>query len=431
MSEQGSREQGLVIVGAQWGDEGKGKLVDLYAEQADVVVRYQGGTNAGHTLVVNGVKTVLHLIPSGILHPGKRCVIGNGCVVDPVALVAEMDELVAAGVDVSPARLCISHAAPAILDVHKRLDRAREGAAGDARIGTTGRGIGPAYEDAVSRHGVRLGDLADPQRLRQRVDGLLFEKNALLAAYGQAPVTAADILEPLEAVRDRIVPYLADAGAELAARRQAGERLLFEGAQGALLDVWHGTYPFVTSSSTVAANAAVGSGLGPQAIGRVLGVTKAYATRVGAGPFPTELDDAVGARIREVGREFGATTGRPRRCGWLDLPALRYAARINGLTSLALMKLDVLQGFETLKVCTEYTWRGRTYEEMPTEPAAWSALVPVYAELPGFTEDLRAARRMGDLPATARDYVERISAWTGLPIELVSVGPGRDENVVR
>ena len=423
-------QPGLVIVGAQWGDEGKGKLVDLYAQQAEAVVRYQGGTNAGHTLVVNGVKTVLHLIPSGILHPGKRCLIGNGCVVDPVALVAEIDELIAAGVEVNPQRLGISRAAPAILDVHKQLDRARESAAGEGKIGTTGRGIGPAYEDAVSRHGVRLGDLADPGRLRHRVQGLLFEKNVLLAAYGQPTLTVEDILAPIEAVRLRLLPFLGDVGAELAARQRAGERVLFEGAQGAMLDVWHGTYPFVTSSSTVAANAAVGTGLGPQSIGRILGVTKAYATRVGSGPFPTELHDATGERLREVGREFGATTGRPRRCGWLDLPALRYAARINGLTSLAMMKLDVLRGFHPLRVCTAYTWRGETWTEMPTAPEAWSELVPVYEDFPGFDEDIRSSRTAGDLPGAAWAFVEQVSARMGLPIELVSVGPGRDENVI-
>lgn len=421
--------RGLVIIGAQWGDEGKGKLVDLYADRADAVVRYQGGTNAGHTLVVGGVKTVLHLIPSGILHPGRRCLIATGCVVDPVALVAEMDELAHAGVAVTPDRLGVSGAAPMILDVHKRLDRAREGAAGAGKIGTTGRGIGPAYEDAVARRSVRFGDLAEPERLVSRVEAMLFEKNALLTAYGEAPVTRDEVLAPLVALRERLAPYIADVGPELARRRASGQKVLFEGAQGALLDVWHGTYPFVTSSSTIAANAAVSCGLGADAIGEVLGVTKAYATRVGAGPFPTELDDALGEHIRTVGREFGATTGRPRRCGWLDLPALRYAARINGITRLAITKLDVLRGLDPIRVCTAYEWRGTVCPEMPSEPASWTEARPVYEDLPGFDADLRGCRRPEDLPRTARQFVARISNWTRLPVEIVSVGPGRDENV--
>jgi adenylosuccinate synthase len=420
---------GLVVVGAQWGDEGKGKLVDLYAADADVVVRYQGGTNAGHTLVVNGRKTVLHLIPSGILHPAKRCVIGSGCVVDPVALVAEMDELASAGVDVGAGRLLVSQAAPVILDVHKRLDRAREASAGAARIGTTGRGIGPAYEDAVSRSAIRMGDLRTPDRLRARVAALLFEKNALLRAHGAGEVTPDEVLAALEPVRERLLPFLGDAGAAIAAVHDAGGRILFEGAQGALLDVWHGTYPFVTSSSTVAANAAVGAGVGPQVITDVLGVTKAYATRVGSGPFTTELEDETGEHLRRVGREFGATTGRPRRCGWLDLPALRYAIRINGITRLAVTKLDVLRGIDPILVCTHYRWHDEVHEVMPTDATAWSSLTPVYEALPGFTEDVGAARTPEELPTNARRLLDFIEVKTGVPIELVSVGPGRDENV--
>jgi len=421
---------GLVVIGAQWGDEGKGKLVDLFAAEADAVVRYQGGTNAGHTLVVEGRKTVLHLIPSGILHPGKRCVIGSGCVVDPVALAAEMDELAAAGVDVGPDRLLISHAAPAILEVHKRLDRARESSAGDEKIGTTGRGIGPAYEDAVSRAAVRMGDLRDPDRLRARIEALLFEKNVLLRAHGQPEFTTECILEALEPVRARLLPFLGDAGALLTSLNEAGGRILFEGAQGALLDVWHGTYPYVTSSSTVAANAAVGVGVGPQVITDVLGVTKAYATRVGSGPFTTELNDSIGEHLRRVGREFGATTGRPRRCGWLDLPALRYAIRINGITRLAVTKLDVLRGVDPIKICTHYRWRGRTYDVMPTDAASWAELEPVYESLPGFSEELANARTPEDLPPAARRFLSFVEARTGRPIELVSVGPGRNENVL-
>jgi adenylosuccinate synthase len=420
---------GLVVVGAQWGDEGKGKLVDLYAAEADAVVRYQGGTNAGHTLVVDGRKTVLHLIPSGILHPGKRCVIGSGCVVDPVALAAEMDELAAAGVTVDPTRLLVSFAAPVILEVHKRLDHAREASAGAAKIGTTGRGIGPAYEDAVSRAAVRMGDLAAPERLRRRVEALLFEKNALLRAHGRPEITPDEIIAALEPVRERLLPFLGDAGGSLAALHADGGRILFEGAQGALLDVWHGTYPFVTSSSTVAGNAAVGAGVGPQLVTDVLGVTKAYATRVGSGPFTTELDDEVGAHLRRVGREFGATTGRPRRCGWLDLPALRYAIRINGITRLAVTKLDVLRGIDPVRVCTHHAWRGQPYAVMPGVSDAWPESTPVYESLPGFTEDISAARTPADLPANARRLLAFIEAAVERPIELVSVGPGREENV--
>ena len=421
---------GRVIVGAQWGDEGKGKLVDLLAADADVVVRYQGGTNAGHTLVVGGRKTVLHLVPSGILHPGKLCVIGPGCVVDPVALLSEIDSLRAAGVQVGPENLAVSDSAPTILEVHKRLDRAREGLKGGVKIGTTGRGIGPAYEDAIARRAIRTGDLLDASRLAARAEGMVFEKQALLSAYGEPGVTAAEILGPLEAIRDRLAPFLTDTGALLARRRADGARLLFEGAQGAMLDVWHGTYPYVTSSSTVAPNAAVGSGLGPDALGEVIGVAKAYATRVGEGPFTTELDNAQGEHLRQVGHEFGATTGRPRRCGWLDLPALRLAKRINGLTTLALTKLDVLRGITPLRICDAWLWRGEVHEVMPTSPAAWHEAVPRYLDLPGFDEDISAARRPEDLPRNARAFVERIAAEVDLPLRLVSVGPGRDENVM-
>ncbi|MCA9557171.1 MAG: adenylosuccinate synthase [Myxococcales bacterium] len=418
--------RGLVIVGAQWGDEGKGKVVDHYARRAQLVVRYQGGANAGHTLVVDGRKTVLHLVPSGVLYLGTACAVGPGCVVDPEALIGELDALVAAGVDIDPTRFLLSERAHLVLPVHAAVDRAREAAAGRDAIGTTGRGIGPAYEDVVARRGVRFADLGDPAHLRARLEALLFERNLLLKGLGGPTFEIEPLLASLAAVHARLAPFVRDVGRAVSEAAARGERVLFEGAQGTLLDVVHGSYPFVTSSATVAANAAIGAGVGPGLLTDVVGITKAYCTRVGAGPFPTELDDAVGDRLRAEGHEFGATTGRPRRCGWLDLPALRYAARLNGLTGLALTKLDVLSGLDAVRVAVAYQWRGRTWDELPAEPAAIGEVTPIYETLPGWAGALGEARSLAALPEAARRYVAFVEEAVGVPVILVSVGPGRE-----
>ncbi len=418
--------RGLVIVGAQWGDEGKGKVVDHYARRAEMVVRYQGGANAGHTLVVDGHKTVLHLVPSGILHPKTVCAVGPGCVVDPRALLGELDALAAAGVVIEPERFLLSERAHLVLPVHAAVDRAREVAAGRDAIGTTGRGIGPAYEDVVARRGIRFADLGDPAHLRGRLEALLFERNLLLAGLGAPTFEVEGLLEALAAVHARLAPFVCDVGRAVADAAARGAHILFEGAQGTLLDVVHGSYPFVTSSATVAASAAIGTGVGPRLLTDVIGITKAYCTRVGAGPFPTELDDAIGERLRAAGHEFGATTGRPRRCGWLDLPALRYAARLNGLTGLALTKLDVLSGLEAVRVAVAYQWRGRTWDELPADPAAIREVTPIYETLPGWVGDLGGARHLDALPEAARRYVAFVEEAVGVPVALVSVGPGRE-----
>jgi adenylosuccinate synthase len=418
----------VVVVGAQWGDEGKGKIVDRLAASSRWVVRFQGGNNAGHTLVVDGEKVVLHLIPSGILQPGCTCVIGNGVVLDPVVLFREIDALAARGRPVTPERLVVSTEAHVILPWHRALDQAREQALGDKRIGTTGKGIGPAYEDKVGRRGVRVADLFDRDALRERIGGLLAEHNRRLVEwYGAPPLTVDQILGELEPLAARIQPYARPVVRLLADAVRRREPILFEGAQGTFLDVDHGTYPFVTSSSTVAGGACAGSGVGPTAIDEVLGICKAYATRVGSGPFPTEQENAVGERLRAVGHEFGATTGRPRRCGWFDVPMVRHAAMVNGLTALALTKLDVLTGMGPIRVAVGY----RDTEDVPAGAAALARVEPVYEELEGWDEDLSACRKWDDLPAACRAYVERVEAWTGVPVVLLGVGPGRDALISR
>jgi adenylosuccinate synthase len=426
----------VVVVGAQWGDEGKGKVVDLLTEHAEVVVRFQGGNNAGHTLVVDGQKTILHLIPSGVLHAGKTCVIGNGVVLDPAVLVQEMESLRSRATLKSEGQLVISESAHVIFPWHKLVDSLREKVKGGSAIGTTGRGIGPAYEDKAARRGIRVRDLLDVKRLQRRVEDRLPSVLAELkdlAPLANAPVPqleAQQIVTEFAALGQRIAPYVKDASVLLADAIAKGARVLFEGAQGTLLDVDHGTYPFVTSSNCVAGNAAVGSGIGPTAIDRVMGITKAYTTRVGGGPFPTELSDATGERLRKVGDEFGATTGRPRRCGWLDAVVLRYAARVNGLWGLALTKLDVLSGLEELKLCVAYELGGRRLEELPNDADDLAQVRPIYETLPGWEEGLAGTRKLDELPENARRYIRRIEETCRIPVTCISVGPDRGETIL-
>lgn len=426
----------VVVVGAQWGDEGKGKVVDLLTEHAQVVVRFQGGNNAGHTLVVGGEKTVLHLIPSGILHPGKTCIIGNGVVVDPAVLVEEMDSLKKRGVLKDESQLVISESAHVIFPWHKLLDSFREKVRGGSAIGTTGRGIGPAYEDKVARHGIRVRDLLDPERLHRRVSERLppaLIELRELAHQARVPVPQMEtqqIVTEFTGLGQRIAPYVRDTSLFLAGEIAKGSRILFEGAQGTLLDVDHGTYPYVTSSNCVSGNAAVGSGIGPTAIDKVMGITKAYTTRVGGGPFPTELTDEIGNRLRSVGDEYGATTGRPRRCGWLDAVVLRYAARVNGLWGLALTKMDVLSGFKPLKLCVAYELRGQRIEHLPNDAEDLAAVVPIYETLPGWDEKLAGIRTMEELPENAKRYIRRVEEASGVPVTCVSVGADRGETIL-
>jgi adenylosuccinate synthase len=420
----------VVVVGAQWGDEGKGKVVDRYGERARWVARYQGGNNAGHTLVVQGKQTVLHLVPSGILHEGTQCAIGNGVVVDPKILLTELDGLEKQGVKIG-GRLLLSAGAHLIMPYHQRLDLARERFRGVDKIGTTGRGIGPAYEDKIARRGVRVADLYDRTRLRALIEQRLVELNAILVANGDPAYQTAEVEALVESYLEhgeRLRPYVGNVGETLARAIAKGENVLFEGAQGALLDIDHGTYPFVTSSNTVAANAASGTGLGPRALSCVVGIMKAYTTRVGAGPFPTELDDEIGQRLRATGQEFGATTGRPRRCGWLDLVALRYAVRICGIDRLAITKLDVLSGIDPIRIATHYELDGERLETFPDNVHDLDRVKPVYETVPGF-EVKREVRRLEDLPSAARAYLDRVSGHLGSKIALVSVGPGRGEDI--
>jgi len=417
----------VVVVGTQWGDEGKGKIVDWLTDRAQGVVRFQGGHNAGHTLVIGGRKTVLHLIPSGILREGVECYIGNGVVLSPQALVAEMDELAAAGVAVA-GRLRVSEACPLILEYHVRLDLARER---EKKIGTTGRGIGPAYEDKVARRAIRLQDLLKPERfaekLRERLD---FHNFVLTKYYGQPAVDYTRTLEEALALAPRLAPLIADVPRALYEANRAGKNLLFEGAQGSLLDIDHGTYPFVTSSNCVAGAAAAGAGIGPQHLHYVLGITKAYSTRVGEGPFPTELSDGVGERLRQRGQEFGATTGRPRRTGWFDAAALKRSIQLNGVCGLCITKLDVLDGVESVKLCVGYEIEGRLSDILPVGAEELARCVPVYEELPGWRESTVGVRHFEALPRAARDYLARIETLCGVPIDLISTGPERDETIV-
>jgi adenylosuccinate synthase len=420
----------VVVIGTQWGDEGKGKVVDWLTDHADVVVRFQGGHNAGHTLVIAGQKTVLHLIPSGILRPGVACVIGNGVVLSPEALIEELTTLEQAHVEVS-GRVTISEACPLILPYHVALDRAREAAKGAAKIGTTGRGIGPAYEDKVARRAIRVQDLFHRERLAAKLGEVLDYHNFVLQRYFQAePVDFHKTLEETLGFVDRLRPMVGDVSSLLHEAQRQGKRLLFEGAQGTLLDVDHGTYPYVTSSNCVAGAAAAGCGVGPQALQYVLGITKAYTTRVGSGPFPTELDDATGAQIRVRGKEFGATTGRPRRCGWFDAAALRRSIQINGVSGLCVTKLDVLDGMEALRIGVGYEANGQTYQLPPVGAEALEECEPIYEEIPGWTDSTVGVKEYSKLPAPARHYLKRLEEVCGVPIDLISTGPDRDETIV-
>ncbi len=424
----------VVVVGAQWGDEGKGKIVDWLSERADVVVRFQGGANAGHTLVVGNVEYKLSLLPSGVVRPGKLSIIGNGVVVDPWALIAEIDVMRGKGLDISPRNLRLADNAALILPSHGRIDRAREERRGESekKLGTrsTGRGIGPAYEDKVGRRAVRVCDLADPPALEDRVDDLLLHHNALLRGLDAPEFDRGELLTRLREIGPQVLPYAAPVWRLLAESRRAGRRILFEGAQGAMLDVDHGTYPYVTSSNTVAGQAAAGSGIAPSSIGFVLGITKAYTTRVGAGPFPTELTDAVGQTLGERGREFGTVTGRPRRCGWFDAVAVRQAIKLGGIDGIALTKLDVLDGFDEVKFCTSYHLGGAIYDYFPAGTTAQAEVEPVYESAEGWRESTRGARSWADLPATAIKYIRRLEELIGAPVALLSTSPEREDTVL-
>jgi len=420
----------VVVIGTQWGDEGKGKIVDWLSERADVVVRFQGGHNAGHTLVIDGVTYKLNLLPSGVVRGGKISIIGNGVVVDPWALADEIEGMRAQGIAISPENLSIAENAPLILPLHRALDQARESALGKARIGTTGRGIGPAYEDKVARRAIRVGDLAEPEVLAEKVDRLLVHHNALLRGLGLPEVDRDGLIRALEEITPRILPFAGAIWKQLDEARRAGKRILFEGAQGTMLDIDHGTYPFVTSSNSVAGQAAVGSGQGPGAVDFVLGITKAYTTRVGAGPFPTELHDDVGKGLGERGREFGTVTGRPRRCGWFDAVLVRQAVTVNGIDGIALTKADVLDGMDELKVCTGYRIDGESLDHLPASSVRQAKVEPVYEVMEGWSETTRGARSWADLPATAVKYIRRIEEIIGAPVAMLSTSPEREDTIL-
>ncbi|WP_375173419.1 adenylosuccinate synthase [Pseudooceanicola sp.] len=420
----------VVVVGAQWGDEGKGKIVDWLSERADVVVRFQGGHNAGHTLVIDGKVYKLHALPSGVVRGGKLSVIGNGVVLDPWHLVSEIATVREQGVEISPETLMIAENTPLILPIHGELDRGRENQNSVAKIGTTGRGIGPAYEDKVGRRAIRVADLADDATLVARVDRLLVHHNALRSGLGLPPVDTDALLEQLRAIAPQILPYAAPVWKVLSEKRKAGKRILFEGAQGALLDIDFGTYPFVTSSNVIAGQAATGTGIGPGAVNFVLGIVKAYTTRVGEGPFPTELLDEDGQRLGERGHEFGTTTGRKRRCGWFDAALLRQTCATSGMNGIALTKLDVLDGFETLRICVGYDLDGERLDYLPTAADQQARCKPIYEDMPGWSESTEGARSWADLPANAIKYVRRVEELIDCPVALLSTSPERDDTIL-
>ena len=422
----------VAIVGTQWGDEGKGKIVDLYTEKADVVARFQGGNNAGHTLVVKGRKTILHLIPSGILHDNKICIIGNGVVLDPAVFLQELEELQQSNLLPPNTKLFISEKAHLIMPYHRSIDQAREAKTSGKKIGTTGRGIGPAYEDKVVRTGIRVGDLYEEDLFREKLRQSLEEKNFLLTNFFKAkPLDEKEIAAQYLGYAQKVKPYVADTSLILDREIKQGKKVLFEGAQGSHLDIDHGTYPYVTSSNTVSANASCGSGIGPNAISKVVGICKAYTTRVGEGPFPTELNDDIGEHMQKVGQEFGATTGRKRRCGWLDIVLVRQAVRVSGITALAITKLDVLTGLDKLKICVGYkSAAGDFTHAAPASLKTLSECQPVYEEFDGWKEDILYAKDMNELPVNARKYLKRMEELAEAKIILVSVGAGREETII-
>ncbi len=420
----------VVVIGSQWGDEGKGKVVDWLSERADVVVRFQGGHNAGHTLVVDGVTYKLSLLPSGIVRPNKLSIIGNGVVIDPFALFSEIESVSKLGVKVTPDNLRIAENAPLILPIHSMVDKSAENNRGKGKIGTTGRGIGPAYEDKVARRAIRVCDLADAEVLREKVENLLAYHNTLLRANGGQEMKLEEILKPLLEIAPKILPFAMPVWMLLHQLKRDGKRILFEGAQGALLDVDHGTYPYVTSSNTLAGTATIGSGVGINAIGYVLGITKAYTTRVGSGPFPTELDDEIGQTLGRVGHEFGTVTGRPRRCGWFDATLVRQTVRIGGITGIALTKLDVLDGFETIKICIGYTHNGVLYDYLPASSKIQAEIKPIYEEMPGWSESTHGKQSWADLPAQAIKYIRRIEELIECPVALLSTSPRREDTIL-
>ncbi len=421
----------VVVVGSQWGDEGKGKIVDWLSERADVVVRFQGGHNAGHTLVIDGVTDKLSLLPSGVVRPGRLAVIGNGVVLDPHALIAEIDRLKEQGVVVSRDNLRIADNAALILSVHRDLDAIRENAAAvGTRIGTTRRGIGPAYEDKVGRRAIRVMDLSNPSTLPGKIDRLLLHHNALRRGLGEAEVAAETLIEELTSVAERVLPYMDTVWALLDRRRRDGARILFEGAQGALLDIDHGTYPFVTSSNTVAGQAAAGSGIGPGAVGYVLGITKAYTTRVGEGPFPAEQDNEIGQFLGERGHEFGTVTGRKRRCGWFDAVLVRQTVKVSGINGVALTKLDVLDGLDEIRICVAYELDGKKFDRLPASQSAQTRVKPIYETLEGWKTSTEGARSWADLPAQAVKYVRHVEELIEAPVALLSTSPERDDTIL-
>lgn len=420
----------VVIIGTQWGDEGKGKVVDLLAEHADVVVRFQGGNNAGHTMVVQGKQFISHLVPSGILQ-GKTCYLGNGMVIDPGVLLEELDYLSDHGISVGPDQVRISEKAHVIMPYHKSLDHAREIKKGDNKIGTTGRGIGPCYEDKASRRGIRFIELTNSNVFAERVKSILEEKNFTLEKYlSAASLKADEIIDTYTAYAVRLAPYVGNISVELHRSLKTGKQILFEGAQGTHLDIDHGTYPFVTSSNTLSGNACCGAGIGPKEIQHVIGIVKAYTTRVGRGPFPSELFDDIGDTIQEKGAEFGATTGRRRRCGWLDTVILNNAVRLNGLTGLAVTKLDVLGGLDSLNICTGYEYQGKTLDYFPGDLQILGECKPIYETHPGWSEDISGIRNYNDLPENTKKYLRRIEEIAETPIQIISIGPARDETII-
>ena len=421
----------VVVIGAQWGDEGKGKVVDIFTEFADDVIRFQGGNNAGHTLVVGNEKVILHLIPSGILHQGKRCIIGNGVVLDPEVFIEEISALKASGRLADDKCLLLSESLHIIMPYHKKIDIAREKKSGAGKIGTTGRGIGPCYEDKIGRRGIRLMDLLDRDVFARKLHEFLAEKNFILEKLlGEPPVSFDEVYEKYCGYAEILRRYSADTSLILHNDILSGKKILFEGAQGTMLDIDYGTYPFVTSSSTCVGGACTGSGVGPRDIHEIIGISKAYITRVGSGPFPTELEDETGERLRTAGGEFGSTTGRPRRCGWFDALVARYAVRINGLTGIALTKLDVLSGFETIRICTGYAYGDQILAEIPASIDVLARCRPVYEDIPGWCSDIGSIRKFEDLPENARKYIRKLEELIKCPIILVSVGPRRDETIV-